>query len=640
MKYYFSLVILLLTVHTNASCQDKVTDSLSRVTKTGKPAEKVKAWNALANAVVYDNPDQAKQYARQAIQLALHENDRAGLSDAYTRIGIAFDVSGLYDSSIYYYERSLAICNQIDNLKGRGSALNNLGLIYWNLGDYDKALAHFFDALKDFESIGNDQYTANALNNIGLVYDDINKHDEAIIFHHKARAYYEKLNDHYLRGAVYNNLGNSYFSLNRFDSAEYYYLRSIGMQQEANDDYGLSIAYSGYATLLDTLGKTALALEYDKKSLALKNKLNEVSGQAILLINMAGIYRKLHAPAEELDCLNRAKEIAEKNNLKKELMNAYLKLSGFYEKSDVGLSLNYFKKYNAYKDSVFNETSNRQITELSTKYETGKKELKLKEKDLLIARKNMMLLIIAASLLLLIILGFFLYKRNQFRQEQKLQREILKQQELATRAILSAEENERRRIAAELHDGIGQMMSAARMNLSVFEQELPFNGEAQKKSFDNVVNLVDMSCREIRSVSHQMMPNALLKKGLADAIREFTDRIDRRILVVDLHTEGLENRLEPNTESVMYRVVQECVNNVIKHAGATHLDISLIQDQDGLSVTIEDNGKGFDHQEEGEKDGIGITNIRSRVQFLKGTVEFDSAPGRGTLVAIHVPHQA
>ena len=76
----------------------------------------------------------------------------------------------------------------------------------------------------------------------------------------------------------------------------------------------------------------------------------------------------------------------------------------------------------------------------------------------------------------------------------------------------------------------------------------------------------------------------------------------------------------------MYRVVQECVNNVIKHAGATHLDISLIRDQDGLSVTIEDNGKGFDHQEEGEKDGIGITNIRSRVQFLKGTVELTALP--------------
>lgn len=213
----------------------------------------------------------------------------------------------------------------------------------------------------------------------------------------------------------------------------------------------------------------------------------------------------------------------------------------------------------------------------------------------------------------------------------------MKQQDMATRAVIYAEENERKRIAADLHDGVGQMMSAAKMNLSVFENEIPFKNEEQKLSFEKLVSLVDESCREVRSVSHQMMPNALLKSGLASAVKEFIEKIDSRIIKVSLHTEGLNERVDNNTETVLYRVIQECVNNVLKHSGASHLDISLIKDADGISATIEDNGKGFNSSNKQHFEGIGLKNIISRVTYLKGSIDFDSAPGKGTLVAIHVP---
>lgn len=221
--------------------------------------------------------------------------------------------------------------------------------------------------------------------------------------------------------------------------------------------------------------------------------------------------------------------------------------------------------------------------------------------------------------------------------ELKLQSELMKQQDIATRAVISAEENERKRIAADLHDGIGQMMSAAKMNLSAFENDLPFKDASHKAAFEKVISLVDESCKEIRSVSHQMMPNALLKSGLASAVREFIDKIDHRVIKINLYTEGLNEKLDSNVETVLYRVIQECVNNVIKHSRAGSLDISLIRDQDGISATVEDNGRGFDTTDKQQFEGIGLKNIISRVGYLKGTVEFDSAPGKGTLVAIHVP---
>ena len=134
-----------------------------------------------------------------------------------------------------------------------------------------------------------------------------------------------------------------------------------------------------------------------------------------------------------------------------------------------------------------------------------------------------------------------------------------------------------------------------------------------------------------------MMPNALLKLGLSSAVKEFVDKIDHHVLKVNLYSEGLNERMDSNIETVLYRVIQECVNNVIKHSSANQLDISLIRDEDGISATIEDNGVGFNPQLKPTADGIGLKNIIARVKYLKGHVDFDSSPGKGTLVAIHVP---
>ena len=617
--------------------QTSKTDSLIAITKQGSINEKVNALNKLCGQLMYDKPEEAKVFVKQSIRMADSARYKLGLGDAYNMIGVVYDISGKYDSSIYYYEKAFAIFQEIKNLKGRGSSSNNLGLIYWNMADYDKALKNFFDALGDFEQIKNERFESNALNNIGLVYYDIHNYAQSLKYHLKAKAIYEKLDDAYLLGAVSTNLSNVYNNLGKPDSAEFYCLQAIKLHTKANDEYGLSIAYNGYASLQAEKGDTLKALEYFEKALALKENLHEQVGITSILIQMANLFKKQKNVNRELECLNRARQIAEENNFKKDLMEIYSSLSSFYEKSNTALALDYFKKYNTVKDSVFNENSNRQITELNTKYETGKKELQLRQQDLIIAKKNLVIASIAGLLLVLSIAGFSYYKRNRLLQQKKLQEAVMKQQELATKAVIVAEENERKRIAADLHDGIGQMMSAAKMNLSVFESELTFKNEAQKSSFENVIGLIDESCKEIRSVSHQMMPNALLKSGLASAIKEFIDRIDNRVISVSLHTEGLDERIDSNKETVLYRVIQECVNNVLKHAAATRLDISLIKDSDGISITIEDNGKGFDSSAMDSFNGIGLKNMISRINYLKGNIDFDSKTGKGTLVAIHIP---
>ena len=180
-------------------------------------------------------------------------------------------------------------------------------------------------------------------------------------------------------------------------------------------------------------------------------------------------------------------------------------------------------------------------------------------------------------------------------------------------------------------------MSAAKINLSTMTDDIPFTDAKQKERFENALKLVDDSCAEVRVVSHNIMPNSLLRKSLGDAVRTFVSKISDDVIKINLYTEGLNNKVDENVEIVLYRVIQECVNNVIKHAQANKLDISLIKEGSEISVTVEDNGKGFDTSDSSKFEGVGLKSITTRVNYLKGTVEWDSSPGRGTVVSIQIP---
>jgi signal transduction histidine kinase len=134
-----------------------------------------------------------------------------------------------------------------------------------------------------------------------------------------------------------------------------------------------------------------------------------------------------------------------------------------------------------------------------------------------------------------------------------------------------------------------------------------------------------------------MMPQALLESGLALVIKQFIENIENDSIKVNFFSKGFEDHFDDTTETILYRILQECVNNVLKHAKASRLDISLIRDEANISLTIEDNGSGFDMSDKEKYRGMGLKNLQNRVNFIKGKIEIDSQPGRGTLVSVYVP---
>jgi len=478
-----------------------------------------------------------------------------------------------------------------------------------------------------------------SLNNIGIVNQNMGLYEKAIEYQERSIRIKEEIGDKYGLSGSYVNIGNNFLNLKRYDIAASYYLKAVAITRAIGDKEYLSNALNNLGNLYLITGKLTEAIPPIEESLRLRDSLDDTKGMVSCLNNLADVYiqKKMYDTAESK--LNLALSMGLKAvNCKPEVNKVYFTLAKLFEaKGANDRALAMYKLYSSSKDSLYTDDLSQRFAELDTRYKSLEKEKIIQQQQFDITRKNYWIISISGLLVLSVLLGYSWYKRYELRQERKIQAEIITQQDMSTKAVLQAEENERKRIAADLHDGVGQLMSAAKMNLSAFENDLPFKTEAQKSAYQKAIALVDESCKEVRSISHQMMPNALLKSGLSSAIKEFIDKIDSSIIKINLHTEGLNERLDSNVETVCYRVIQECVNNVIKHSGANRLEISLIKDLDGISATIEDNGKGFNSRELSKFEGIGLKNIRSRIQYLKGTVEFDSEPGKGTLVAIHVP---
>lgn len=588
----------------------------------------------------FASPDSSIKYAQQAIKIARQLNDSLLVARAEFFIAAYYYSVGKSDSALAIADKNI---NQLEKKTSHSELVAQYysfsGLCLMKMDRQKDALERFYSALKLAEKSGDYLTQIRAQSNIGWVMMELNQFEKAITcFRQAIEIMHTKKIPVKNLGTIYNNLASSFGSLNKLDSAQKYAQLGISVGTENNDLFSQANGHFILGTAYEKMGQLENALLTFQKARPIREKIGDPFFIVSDLAEISTLYAKLHRSEEGIKSSKQALELAEKNNLTAKLPMIYSSLAANYEaKNDFKNASMVYKKLGDLKDSLYNDANPKALAEMAAKYETEKKEQQILLQRSELGRKNLAIIAITILVILAALLFYSLYRRHRLKQKAIIQAEIMRQQEIATRAVLEAEERERQRIAKDLHDGVGQIMSAAKMNLSAFENEINFHNPEQRIKFEKIISLVDESCKEVRTVSHNMMPNALLKSGLASAIREFTDKIDNKVLKIDLYSEGLNERLDTNIETVLYRVVQECVNNVLKHAKANHLDISLIKDNDGISATVEDNGKGFDLNQSNRQEGMGLKNIRTRIEYLKGTVEYNSKPGKGTLVAIHVP---
>ncbi len=638
MKFFHFLICSLLFARpASAQNHQKMEDIQKQLAVATSDSAIVELTTDLGFAVSDADQQKAMQYFLTAEARSQKAGYRRGMLSVNLGKGALMDNASKFDSAIFYYSKGIAQAKEMKDLRWQSSFNVNIGLIYLRQSKHPEAMQHYNLAQQFSEAAGDEKGVANVIRKkANLVLQDLD-YKRAKVFYRQSIEVFEKLKDSGDLGETYGSLGFAYRNEGKNDSAITWFEKANLVFKALRYINMIAVAYTEIGKAQFEEKRFTEALANYKEAEKIYDTVAYMAHQDALHVFMGDAYVELKDAISAGPHYRKALQLALDSKDMEEQSAAYY---GLYKtgrlQSNFKEALGYFETYDSLRDVLEKNEQTATVAEMTEKYEAEKKEHTIEQQRFDLAKKNYFLFGSIALLVLISLLSYSYYRRYKLRQEKKLQAEIIRQQDLSTRAVLQAEEGERRRIALELHDGVGQLMSAAKMNLSAIENEIPFTSTNQKAAYEKSMALVDESCKEVRTVSHQMMPNALLKRGLASAIREFVEKIDTRVLKVDLYSEGLNERIDTNTETVLYRVVQECVNNVIKHSGANHLDISLIKDQDGISITIEDNGKGFDTSRK-DQHGIGLQNIETRIAYLKGTVEFNSTPGQGTLIAIHVP---
>lgn len=221
---------------------------------------------------------------------------------------------------------------------------------------------------------------------------------------------------------------------------------------------------------------------------------------------------------------------------------------------------------------------------------------------------------------------------NQLQENAMLLQRLNDEQKKAFGMVIQGEENERRRLAFELHDGLGQLLSVVKLNLSSLEQWIDKKNKQTTDMLNGIISLVDDSCREVRNISHNLMPNTVLQFGLMAALKDFCRKINRAEKIkLHFQNQDLNININPQIQTTLYRVIQEIVSNAIKHSQASDVYIQLFLEDNNLVILIEDNGKGFDlNTVMNSEKGLGIKNIISRIEYIKGKIIIDSFVGKGT----------
>jgi PAS domain S-box-containing protein len=205
----------------------------------------------------------------------------------------------------------------------------------------------------------------------------------------------------------------------------------------------------------------------------------------------------------------------------------------------------------------------------------------------------------------------------------------------------AAQEEERRRIAREIHDGLGQMLTAVKFNAEILE-DTPGLAETDRKKLVEIKELLDNVMTEAREISYNLMPSILEDFGISPALQFFCETFSSRLkIAVKYHAHGINGRFDRGLEVNLYRIAQEAMNNIVKHAEATRIDVQLMKDEKGIRMTIEDDGKGFSPgvlpRKTSGGGGMGILSMRERASTFGGTLTIESAPGKGTTILVMIP---
>ena len=640
MKTLCSLLCLFLLALASFA-QNKNIDSLKSLLTGARDEERIKILLELCWEHRFINADTARQFGLEALEMAKKSQAYALEAEALNYVGVTHEAQGNYNDALTFELEALELRKKVSDDSKTAKTLNDIGIVYDEMGDYQKALAYYFEARRIFERLGDKSKIAMVISNIGIVLKAQKEYQKVIVYYHEALTIYKSLGNKFGVAACHANLGSVYFYLPNYDSSLFYSLQATREFEEQNIRQFMAASLGNVGMAYDKLGKEGKAKEYILKALRLHEAYDNKKELSFMLIYLAEINRRTGEISIGLENANRGLSIAKRIGAREQEMDALKELAELKSASgDFKGAFQAQRQFINIKDSLFQQEKSRQIAEMQTRYETEKKEdaiqLLTQEneiKDFRLFRNELITISLLVVLIGLAGVGYLWKYRIKLKQVAELEQTRATLKETQLQAVITSQEDERKRFAADLHDGMGQMISALRLNLS--------HEPVQQKKVEEAVDILNEMNVEIRKIAFNLMPQVLVNSGLSDALTEFANRINRTGKVqVSIQAFDLNLQIPTQHKIALYRICQEWVNNILKYAGASRISIQLVQHESELVIIIEDNGCGFDATQLVQSQGNGWKNINSRLGLIKGGIEIDSVPGRdGTTVVITIPQE-
>ena len=626
----------------------KKADSLIKLLPSS-PDDSVKLIRLIAiSQLQQENKPIKKEYVFQALSIAEKIKFKRGIMWAIAELGAVHQKSNDYQTAISYFKKAIDL-SEAGGFFGKDEdyypALLNL---YFYLGDYPNAMETISREMLLAEKRKDKKRIAHCYNILGYINFKQENFEAAESGYNSYINLATQLRDSLLLIHALGEISDVYSTEKKYKQAVDVLFRVVSFCDSLLADTG-AVNYPlvrGWlpqykAKALYRLGKTykltgdnALAKKYALRAVELCKQYPtskyEIAGYYISAGDIFFYDKDYPAALQYLHYgYHLSREIQHRENTRdaaEYLSKTYAALqqydSAFY----------FYRIYTGLKDSIVNNETKMKIAGIQGKYDIA-------QKDREIARQQQIRNILIGSFIFLLIVLLLLYNSYRLKQKHKYQKELNRQQNELFNAIVTTQDQERKRIAQDIHDSLGSVLSAAKLKLSSLQEiENTFSPDQYEK-YKASLGLLDEASTELRNISHNIMPATLSKLGLVAALQSLIDKIAAHAsLQINFTAHGFENRLEENTEISIYRILLELINNIVKHAAAQKVTIQLIQYPHYINLMIEDDGKGFNFNKAlEEKKGIGLGNILSRVEYMNGIVEIDSSAGKGTTVIIEIP---
>ncbi|MAM29547.1 MAG: hypothetical protein CMC13_11050 [Flavobacteriaceae bacterium] len=633
-------------------------DSILRVSETmEKDMKTVQLLVSSAGKNRYIKP--TRTLIQRAIAISEAADDNEMRANSYYSMGNYHYFNAKLDSASYMLDKALTYISDNELPFIRSGILATKGGISSQNDAVSQSIVYTMQAREILDKLdtielneaqkkkrrGQSFVLANSLANL---YNKVEDFETSLVYYDIANEAALKMGDLNAAGVIISNKGNLLLKMDRKKAA----LNAFNEGKELKVKAGApttSIAISnlniGAAHL--ELNQEEEALSYLNSALSIFEERNYTSGIAEVLPQRGALYNKQAKYDLAIADCEKAKQLIDAIKVP-ELMSAACEClyEAYKSKGDFKSALDNYERFTIARDSVINEKNIKRLTQIEMQYDFNKKQ---EEQELVLQNEKRLKRNILAGLITLavfsIVIILFLRKRMQYKNKLALQTETLQQQKItelqqknkliAMNSMIEGQEAERLRIAKDLHDSLGGLLSTVKAHFTTIQNEIEQLDALDLTGKTNA--LIDEACIEVRRISHNMMPHALSLSGLKGAIEDLGTHLQEQGYSVNVEIDNLPEALEPTKEVMIYRLIQEIISNIRKHAQASSILIQLIGHKNEVNLLVEDNGRGFTYETALAKGGLGLKSINSRVAYLDGTIDWDTQPNNGTSLTINIP---